>query len=335
MKGILIDRFGRNINYLRVSITDRCNLRCIYCNPEANIIYKNQQQILTYEEILKIVKVCVDLGITKIRLTGGEPLVRKDVVCLVSLLSKIKGIEDLSLTTNGVFLEAYAKDLKKAGLKRINISLDTLDREKYKFITKFDGLHKVLNGINKSLEIGFYPIKINVVVMKNINEDEIIEFAKLTLKEPLHIRFIEYMPIGCTKDEWEEKFVPYNKIKNYCQSLGVLKEIKIFDNNTAITSYQFENAKGTISFISPVSKPFCDRCSRLRLTSDGNLRSCLFSSQMVDLKKILRNNNVNNQVVYNALKQSIIHAVKIKPKESQILCNNYIYKELTMCQIGG
>lgn len=335
MKGILIDRFGRNINYLRVSITDRCNLRCIYCNPEANIIYKNQQQILTYEEILKIVKVCVDLGITKIRLTGGEPLVRKDVVCLVSLLSKIKGIEDLSLTTNGVFLEAYAKDLKKAGLKRINISLDTLDREKYKFITKFDGLHKVLNGINKSLEIGFYPIKINVVVMKNINEDEIIEFAKLTLKEPLHIRFIEYMPIGCTKDEWEEKFVPYNKIKNYCQSLGVLKEIKIFDNNTAIPSYQFENAKGMISFISPVSKPFCDRCSRLRLTSDGNLRSCLFSSQMVDLKKILRNNNVNNQVVYNALKQSIIHAVKIKPKESQILCNNYIYKELTMCQIGG
>ena len=143
------------------------------------------------------------------------------------------------------------------------------------------------------------------------------------------------MPIGCTKDEWKEKFVPYNKIKNYCQSLGVLKEIKIFDNNTAITSYQFENAKGMISFISPVSKPFCERCSRLRLTSDGNLRSCLFSSQMVDLKKILRNNNVNNQVVYNALKQSIIHAVKIKPKESQILCNNYIYKELTMCQIGG
>jgi len=354
----LIDQYGRKINYLRISVTDRCNLRCIYCMPETGIISKKFEEILTYEEILKIVQVGVSLGINKIRITGGEPLVRKNIVYLIGALSKIKGIDDFSLTTNGVLLTEYAKDLKKIGLKRINISLDTLNREKYKFITRTDNLNKVLEGINKSLKLGLKPVKINVVVMKDINNDEIIEFAKLTLKEPLHIRFIEFMPIGPMIQDWRDKFISNNKVKDYCQNLGKLEEIypghiielnknknwnsyvinctqtdnRCNNANTSISSsYRFKNAKGTISFISPVSKPFCSKCCRLRLSSDGKLRLCLGSPKEINLISLIR----SNQFSFDCLKQVFVFAVTLKPKKHCFNSEFYISNQKTMCQIGG
>jgi cyclic pyranopterin phosphate synthase len=339
----LIDQYARNINYLRISVTDRCNLKCIYCLPNSNIIYKHHKEILTYEEILKIVQVSVSLGINKIRITGGEPLVRENIVYLIGALSEIKGIDDLSLTTNGILLDEYVKDLKKVGLKRINISLDTLKREKYKFITGVDGLSKVLESINKSLKIGLNPVKINIVVMKGINEDEIVEFAKLSFKEPLHLRFIELMPLNMTIQDWEKKFIPNNKVKDYCQNLGELEEVGNISYGSTSLNYRYRNAKGTISFISPISSPFCSKCSRLRVTSCGKLRLCLGSPEEIDLISIIR----NNQFSFDALRQAFILAVNSKPGSHRfnhltfsVITNeneaiSFLKRDLSMCQIGG
>ncbi len=338
----LIDRYGRRINYLRISVTDRCNLRCIYCMPESGIVCKRQHEILSYEEILKIVQVGLSLGINKIRITGGEPLVRKDIIKFISTLLKLKGIYDLSLTTNGVLLSEYAKDLFRLGLRRINISLDTLDKEKYKIITKTGNLDKVLEGINKAIKFGFEPVKINVVVMKNINEDEVIEFAKLTFKEPLHVRFIEFMPIGQGIISWQDKFISNVQLKQYCESIGELQEIKNFSNSTTSSIYKFRNAKGTISFISPISDPFCSKCCRLRLTSDGKLRLCLGSDKEINLMQIVRN-STSEQVCFNKLRQQFLIASYLKPKQhtfnsvfSEIFTKNAQTKiNMTMCEIGG
>jgi len=331
MKERLIDQYSRKIDYLRISITDRCNLRCIYCMPERDIISKKEGKILTYEEILIIVKIAVSCGINRIRVTGGEPLIRKDIVHLIWALSKIKGIDDLSLTTNGILLDEYAEDLKKVGLKRINISLDTFDRERYKLITRFDGLNKVLEGIYKVLKIGFNPVKINVVVMRDINEDEIIEFSKLTIRYPLHIRFIEFMPVGPSVVDWEDRFISNDKIKDYCQDLGELEDVNGIFNNSISSSYRYRKAHGTISFISPISDPFCSNCSRLRLTSDGKLRLCLGSPQEVDLTSIVRSPKSSN----SDLKNAFVFAAYSKPKGHNFNIESYISQEKTMCQIGG
>ncbi|MFN3966634.1 MAG: GTP 3',8-cyclase MoaA [Endomicrobiia bacterium] len=326
----LIDQYGRKINYLRISVTDRCNLRCIYCMPDSGIISNRHEEILTYEEILKIVQGAVLWGINKIRITGGEPLVRKNIVYLIGALAKIEGINDLSLTTNGVLLEEYCEDLKKIGLKRINISLDTLNRQKYKIITGTDALNKVYKGIKKVLQIGLNPVKINVVVMRGINDDEIVEFAKLTYDEPLHIRFIELMPVCNIRQNWRDKFIPNSEVKKYCQNLDKLEQINNFDNNVSV-SYRFKNAKGTISFISPVSDPFCSKCCRLRLTSDGKLRLCLGSPKEIDLKSIVR----NNQSTTDDFRQIFNFAVGLKPKGHCFNSVSYSYLQETMCQIGG
>lgn len=327
----LIDQYGRKIDYLRISVTDRCNLRCIYCMPESGIISKKPEEILTYEEILKIVQAAISCGINKIRVTGGEPLVRKNIVCLIDTLAKIKEINDLSLTTNGILLNEYVEDLKKIGLKRINISLDTLNREKYKFITRTDGLNKVLEGINKSLEVGLNPVKINVVLMKGMNDDEIIEFAKLTFSNPLRIRFIEFMPIGNSNSWTKDKFISNNEVKDCCQNLGEIEEQEGTLNANISSSYRFKGAKGTISFISPVSRPFCSKCSRLRLTSDGKLRLCLGSSEEINLISIVR----NNQFSPDNLRQVFDFAINSKPKGHYFNLESYVPNQETMCQIGG
>lgn len=338
----LIDRYGRKINYLRISVTDRCNLRCIYCMPNLGITHKEPHEILTYEEILMIVKVATSCGINKVRVTGGEPLIRKNIIYLINALTKIKNINDISLTTNGILLDVYAKDLKRAGLKRINIGLDSLDRKKYNLITGKDALNRVLEGINKALKMGFNPIKINVVVMKGINDDEVIEFARLTLKEPYHVRFIELMPIGENCLEMKDKFISNDEVRIYCQSLGELQEEKNLSNSNVSSSYRFKNAKGVISFISPISKPFCFKCSRLRLTSDGKLRLCLDSETEIDFIKIIRSENFSN----DKLKEAFNLAISLKPKEHHFNAIFTNYKDLmnfipsdrphrVMCRIGG
>ncbi|WP_022854290.1 GTP 3',8-cyclase MoaA [Thermodesulfatator atlanticus] len=309
---MLIDKHGRKITYLRVSVTDRCNLRCFYCSSKDAIAWLPHEEILSYEELLEIVKVAISLGIEKIRLTGGEPLVRKDFVSLVAAISKIPGLRDLSLTTNGILLAEFAEDLKKAGLNRINISLDTLDPKKYKTICGYNKLGDVLRGIDKALEMGFSPVKINTVVMKGLNEDEILDLAKLTIERPVEVRFIEFMPVG-DGAAWEEKyFMPVAEIKKRVEMLGPLVPAQKIGAGPARV-YTLPNACGKIGFISAITEHFCDKCNRLRLTPEGKLRMCLFSDEEIDLKPYLRGNFSRKD-----LKEAFLKAIKNKPAKRSL-----------------
>ncbi|MHC1684330.1 MAG: GTP 3',8-cyclase MoaA [Clostridiaceae bacterium] len=316
------DSYGRNINYLRISVTDLCNLRCKYCMPEKGISKTCHDDILRIEEIVKVAEECVSLGIDKIRITGGEPLVRKGILTLVEKLSSIEGVKDLAITTNGTLLKKYAKDLKKAGLNRVNISLDTLNLEKYSQITKTGSLKDVLEGIEEAKKVGLTPIKLNVVLIKDFNEDEIIDFVNLTKDQEIDVRFIELMPIG------ELKFWSLNK---YLSNNIILKKVPqlIPEESKDISSpakyYKLPEGKGMVGLINPISCKFCSNCNRIRLTADGNIKSCLHSNEEVDLKTILRNGQSINEVLCEILKN--------KPKEHNLEEGSYIKREMTA--IGG
>ncbi|NOX97113.1 MAG: GTP 3',8-cyclase MoaA [Nitrospirae bacterium] len=322
---MLRDRYGRKIDYLRISVTDRCNLRCVYCMPESGVIPKNPRELLSFEEIEEVARAAISLGINKIRITGGEPLVRRDLVSLIGNLSKIKLLSDLSITTNGTFLEDYARDLKEAGLHRVNVSLDTLNEEKYEFITGSDGLRKALQGVEKALQIGLSPVKVNMVVMKGINDDEIIDFVKLSYDKPVSVRFIEFMPFGRNLF-WEEKrFIPISEVKAHCRSFAELLPADGLPGSGPARYYRIKGGRGTMGFISPLSSPFCSRCNRLRLTSEGKLRPCLYSEKQIDLRKILRENASGEEIgsliklsVSNKPKEHYCGAVKVNRAMSQI-----------------
>ncbi len=284
----LYDRYGRSIDYLRISVTDRCNLRCTYCMPENGVIFRDTSDILSFEEIIRVVKAAADLGIHKIRLTGGEPLARKEIAKLIGSLSRIKSISDLSITTNGTLLKYFITELKEAGLKRINISLDTLNEKKYKLITGTDYFRDNIEGVDKSLEAGLFPVKINTVMIKGINDDEIEDFVRLAVDKPLSLRFIEFMPVGQNSFWEKKKFIPVSEIKERCRRLVGLEPIDITESSGPARSYKIRGGLGTVGFISPLSDPFCFRCTRLRLTADGHLRPCLFNEYQVDLKRPLR-----------------------------------------------
>lgn len=289
MKNIILkDRYNRNINYFRISVTDRCNLSCIYCNPRKNIQKLKHSDILSYEEILRLAQISVNLGISKIRITGGEPLFRKGVYTFLQKLSDINGLSDISLTTNGIFLKENLKKIKSACIKRINISMDTLNREKYKIITGHDMLCQVKDGIKAAHDMGFSPIKINIVLLKEINDDEIIDFAKLSISHPFHIRFIEYMPMGNTSFASGNWHISFHEIKKRLLKLGKLIPVANDIYSGPAKRYKFQNAKGEIGLINPLSHNFCNECNRLRLTADGRLKSCLLSNKFQDVKKYLR-----------------------------------------------
>jgi len=274
---MLRDRYGRKIDYLRISVTDRCNLRCVYCMPESGVIPKNPRELLSFEEIEEVARAAISLGINKIRITGGEPLVRRDLVSLIGNLS----ISDLSITTNGTFLEDYAQGLKEAGLHRVNISLDTLKEEKYEFITRSGRLPEALRGIEIALQVGLSPVKINVVVMRGINDDEIVDFVKLSYDKPVSVRFIEFMPFGRNLFWGEERFIPMSEVKARCQSFAELLPTNGLPGSGPARYYRIKGGRGTMGFISPLSSPFCSRCNRLRLTSEGKLRPCLYSEKQI------------------------------------------------------
>jgi cyclic pyranopterin phosphate synthase len=259
----LIDPCNRYLNYLRISITDRCNLKCIYCVPRDKIPRLSHDEILTYEEILRLVRVGVKLGVSKIRVTGGEPLVRKGVYDFLSELSRIDGLADLSLTTNGVALKDNLKKIKSAGIKRINVSLDTLKREKFAQITGRDHFDQVWQGIEGAREMGFYPIKINVVVLNGVNDDELIDMAQLSFDQPFHIRFIEYMPIG-ESQMGNGPLMLAPEIKKRISALGNLVPVRNSANDGPAQRYPVEGALGEIGFIPALRHHFCDRCNRLR-----------------------------------------------------------------------
>jgi cyclic pyranopterin phosphate synthase len=283
----LIDTHDRRLNYLRISITDRCNLRCLYCVPDGRLPKLSHDDILTYEELLRLVTIGTSMGITKVRVTGGEPLVRKGVYDFLKSLSALGALEDLSLTTNAVLLGANLERLKQAGIRRINVSLDTLKRDRYREITGYDQFERVWAGLEKALEMGFAPIKINVVAMRGINDDEFIEMGRLTQKYPFHLRFIEYMPIGNARMDPKGKLLT-SEIKQILAPLGKLRPVSRQTNDGPAQRYRIAGAPGELGFISSVSHHFCDRCNRLRLTASGQLRVCLLSDQQTDLRTPLR-----------------------------------------------
>ena len=321
----LIDSNKRRINYLRISVTDRCNLRCIYCMPEGGVPWISHDEILTYEEISTIVRIGAGLGINKIRITGGEPLTRVELPKLIEMLSRINGIDEVSLTTNGTLLKEQVLSLKEAGLRRINISLDSFKPEVFKQITRVGNLQDVLDGIESAKSAGLSPVKIDMVVIKGINDDEIIDFAKKTYQQGWHIRFIEFMPLSKI-----DGLVTVKEIRSRIESLGKLEPSLSIIGNGPARYYRLPGAKGTIGFISAVTEPFCRWCNRLRLTSFGQLCPCLLSDDGIDLRGPLRSKSFSE----DEIRRLIIEIVASKPAHHRLATDNI---ELTrkMSQIGG
>ncbi|MBF0303550.1 MAG: GTP 3',8-cyclase MoaA [Desulfamplus sp.] len=284
----LVDLFKRKVEYLRLSVTDRCNLNCRYCAPSMPKPIQIDK-LLTFEEMYRVVKIGVKLGIQKVRLTGGEPLFRNGVVDFVEKLCEIEELKEVSLTTNGTLLAEKALRLKAAGMNRINISLDTLSREKFRELTGADKFNQVWNGIMKSAEAGFSPVKINTVVMGGFNDSEVPALANLTLKYPFHVRFIEYMPIGVDPKTASDSFIPSMELKSRLEDVcGKLIPVQDKKLDGPAKRYRFENAQGEIGFISSMSQHFCESCNRMRMTARGFLRPCLLSEEQVDVITKLR-----------------------------------------------
>ena len=316
-----------NIDYLRISITDRCNLRCVYCYPSGGCDLIERKEILRFEEIYHIVRLFATCGIRKVRLTGGEPLVRSDIVDLVEKLAVIKEIEELALTTNGVLLEQMAEGLKNAGLHRINISIDSTERQSYKDITGFDNLENAMKGIAKALDIGLAPVKINSVIIKDLNLSQIIPLAQMSIDLPVAVRFIEYCPTSrYTKPAGD--FVSTTEIRGAIEAnYGPLSTIVPSGCNGPALQYKIKNAAGTIGFISGRSSIFCHNCNRIRLTSDGMIKPCLHSSQNYNVKQLIRAGASDEDV--------IVLLKKILKEKGSYTKLNSSANEFNMHRIGG
>lgn len=325
-----LDNFNRPISYLRISVTDRCNLRCVYCMPPEGVPWRSHEEILRYEEIELIVQAAASLGISKVRLTGGEPLVRLGVVELVRMLARIPGIDDLAMTTNGTLLARYAAELAQAGLKRVNVSLDTLQPERFRQITRHGDLSAVFEGLAAAREAGLVPVKVNMVVVRGLNDDEVVDFARLTLKDDWHVRFIELMPLGANAAWAGDGYVSVGEVRRRIEAgLGELAPAKVGVGNGPARYYRLPEAVGTIGFISPVSEHFCYQCNRLRLTADGRLRPCLLSDYEIDLRTPLRHGAGLTEV-----KELLVHSIRAKP-ERHLLAESIAPKERAMSEIGG
>jgi len=329
-----LDGHSRPINYLRVSVTDRCNLRCQYCMPPEGMPWITHEAVLRYEEIAVIVRAAVELGISHVRLTGGEPLVRLGMPDLVRMLAGIPGLEDLAMTTNGTLLPRYAQALAEAGLDRVNISLDTLRPERFQSITRGGRLEDVLAGIEAAQQAGLEPVKINTVVIRGTNDDEVVDLAWRTMAPGWNVRFIEWMPVGETASPgdgaWREKLVTADEIRQRIQAaLGDLEPAKSSTGNGPARYYRLPGARGTLGFITPVSEHFCHNCNRLRLTADGQLRPCLLSDDEIDLRTPLRAGADSTQI-----KALLLQAIQSKPLQHHLgECGHP--ENRVMSQIGG
>lgn len=329
-----LDAYNRPISYLRISVTDRCNLRCTYCMPEDGVLWRPHDEMLRYEEIETIVRAGVDLGISKVRLTGGEPLARLGVVDLVRSIARISSVDDLAMTSNGVLLARYADDLADAGLQRVNISLDTLDAARFRRITRCGDLEDVLAGIEAARHAELKPIKINTVVIRGLNDDEVVALAAKSLHADWwNIRFIELMPVGngeLMSFGWESRVVTADEIRLRIEAaLGSLEPAKVSTGSGPARYYRLPGARGTIGFITPISEHFCYECNRLRLTADGQLRPCLLSDQEIDLRTPLREGAGPARI-----KELILQGINCKPTHHRI-DEHRSPQRRTMSEIGG
>jgi cyclic pyranopterin phosphate synthase len=325
----LRDKFERVIDYMRISITDRCNLRCVYCMPDKGVKLFEHKDILRYEEIVRVVSIAASLGVRKIRITGGEPLIRRNLSFLIASIKTIHAIEDISLTTNGVLLEKYAGELADTGLNRVNISLDTLRPDRYSEITRGGDIAPVLKGIEATEKAGLLPVKINMVPIRYLNDDEIADFARMTLTTPRHVRFIEFMPIG-SRDLWsDERYISTDELKKTAEKIAPLTPVRLRKNGPA-KYFRFEGAPGVIGFISALTHHFCGDCNRLRLTADGKLRLCLFSETEIDLKPALRKQSSDKEI-----ERLLRLAIEVKPEGHNIDQRDDLSSLKNMSRIGG
>jgi cyclic pyranopterin phosphate synthase len=326
------DDFGRAINYLRVSVTDRCNLRCVYCMPAEGIDKQAHGEILHYEEIALVVRAAAELGVHKVRLTGGEPLARLGLPDLVRMLATIPGIDDLAMTTNGTLLARHAQALAAAGLRRVNISLDTLRSDRFQQITRYGRLDDVWAGMAAAQAAGLAPIKLNMVVVRGLNDDEVVDFARQTISDGWHVRFIELMPIGANVDWASDGTVPIQEVRGRIEAaLGPLAAVGPDrpTGNGPARYYHLPGATGTVGFIAALSDHFCSACNRLRLTADGRLRPCLMSDDELDLRPALRAG-----ADLEAVKELLIQAIRHKPERHR-LDQAQAPQGRTMSEIGG
>jgi cyclic pyranopterin phosphate synthase len=325
---MLVDNFNRTITYVRISITDRCNLRCKYCN-DGTFPFIPHDDILRYEEIVRFVRIGAALGIHKVRLTGGEPLRRKSLAFLLREINEMKPIDDISLTTNGVELAEQVQELKNAGLRRINISLDTLKRDRFAFITGVDALDRVLKGIEKAKEVGLDPVKVNTVIIKDFNDDEVLDLVEFAKKWQVHVRFIEFMPFG-DKSLWDE-----SKILNSAYLKNLIDEKPHLERPTnahkgPAQMFLVNGSEATIGFISPMSTHICHECNRIRLTPDGKIKPCLFSEMEYDVKGLMRDGASDEQVA------DFLKAVVLKKPQRKQLEGGLMRKcQRSMRNIGG
>lgn len=329
IRGGLVDRFGRRHNNLRISVTDRCNLRCIYCMPE-EALFLPREELLTFEEITRFVQTVQPLGINKIRLTGGEPLLRKDLHKLVHMLVQVPGIEDLSLTTNGLLLAQQAPRLYEAGLRRLNVSLDTLDPQHFRQLARREGLEQVLAGIEVARRLGFSPIKINMVALRGYAEKDVVPLARFCRHNGLELRIIEYMPIGA--DQWErDKVVTADECLQWIGEQVCPLQPVASDPTAPAQEYAYSDGQGRVGVIASISRPFCHSCNRLRLTAEGKLRYCLFALEESDVKPLLRRQPFDSQAVQELVRQT----VWAKWDGHQIHSAQFVKPQRTMHAIGG
>lgn len=317
----MIDQYGRSITYMRVSVTERCNLRCRYCMPENGIVKKRHEDMLTEDELIMAIEAAASLGIRKLRITGGEPLVKKNILSICRRAAEINGIEELCMTTNGTLLKNYAKLLREAGVQRLNISVDTLDPDKYGYITRYGKIDDFYTGLEAALEAGYKKIKLNVVLIGGFNDDEIRPLSELTLRYPVDVRFIELMPMLDNPSFDERAFIPYTRV------LDVLPELAPVNPDGGVAKlYSLPNSKGNIGLISPVSAHFCGECNRIRLTADGKIKPCLHSAEELSLK------GLDKDGMFAQLKKAIWH----KPKwHGDLDAQHHSQAGRNMNQIGG
>jgi GTP 3',8-cyclase len=327
----LIDTFGRVHDNLRISVTDRCNIRCFYCMPAENVQFMQRSELLTFEEIERFARVAVTLGVNKIRLTGGEPLVRRELSKLVAKLAAIPEIHDIGITTNGILLADQAQDLWNAGLRRINVSLDALNPVKFQEITRREGYEQVLEGIQAAQKVGFDPVKINAVSVRGLTEEEIVPFGHFARKTGVELRFIEFMPLDAD-NAWERDKVlfAHEIIETLNREIMPLVPMDHQDPSAPATEFQFEDGLGRVGFIASVSQPFCMNCNRFRITADGKIRNCLFSLEETDIKSLIRE-GADDETIAQAIKDSIA----AKKEGHEINTARFIQPDRPMYSIGG
>jgi GTP 3',8-cyclase len=326
----LVDSFGRLHNNLRISVTDRCNIRCVYCMPE-QVEFLPRAALLSFEEIERFARIAVTLGIDKVRLTGGEPLVRRNIPSLVEMLAAIPGLKDIGLTTNGILLAPMARALRDAGLERINISLDTMDAAKFQLLTRRSGFEQVIEGILAAKAAGFDPVKVNAVAMRGVTEEDVVPLARFARSHGLELRFIEYMPLDAGH-LWEREKVLFaaDILELLIQGIGPLVPSADQDPRAPALDYEYADGGGRVGFIASVSRPFCMSCNRIRLTSDGKLRNCLFSLEETDLRPMLRGGAADAEIA-----QAVRECVASKWEGHEINTARFIQPERMMHSIGG